>query len=237
MIVGALDRLQVFIGYDSREPLAFSVLAHSIYTRASRPVQIVPLVRSSVTQIYARERGPTESTEFSLTRFLVPYLCDYTGTAVFLDCDMLCRVDIHQLYYEAVRQRDKAVLVCQHDYTPKDAVKFLGQPQTAYPRKNWSSVMVFNNAACRALTPGYVSAASGLDLHRFQWLQDEQIGSLPLEWNYLVGEERQTTAPPKLVHFTLGGPWFPEHVDVEYADEWLLERDRMFYGVREMVVA
>lgn len=227
--------MRIFIGYDTREPIAFSVLAHSIATRATRPVQITPLVRSSLQLYYKRERGPTESTEFSLTRFLVPHLCDYRGWALFMDCDMLARVDVTALYYEHARNGDKAVLVCQHDYAPRDTVKFLGQAQTSYPRKNWSSVMLFNCAECRALTPGYVNSASGLDLHRFAWLRDDQIGSLPLDWNYLVGEDGQTTHEPKVVHFTCGGPWFPDYFDVPYADEWRLERDRMLYGARQQV--
>jgi hypothetical protein len=118
------------------------------------------------------------------------------------------------------------VLACKHDYVPKTERKFLDQVQTKYPRKNWSSVMLFNNARCRALTPEYVNTASGLDLHRFNWLNDEDIGDIPLEWNWLVGEyERKPDV--KIVHYTLGGPYFDEYRDCDYAAEWVEERRLM----------
>jgi hypothetical protein len=212
----------VYIGYDSRESVAFYTLAHSILRRASGPVSITPLMRSQLGSLYTRPRGPTESTEFALTRFLVPALSGYRGWALFMDCDMLCRADILQLQAQIDRQPDKAVLVCQHDYVPKTERKFLDQIQTRYPRKNWSSVMIFNNERCKVLTPEYVNSASGLDLHRFNWLQDSQIGALPLEWNWLVGEYPYR-ADARIVHYTLGGPYFDEYRDCDYAAEWFAE--------------
>ena len=167
--------LNVFIGYDPKESVAFYTLAHSILRRASIPVAIVPLMRSQLGGLYTRERGPTESTEFSLTRFLVPALSNYRGWSVFLDCDMLCRVDIAELAAERERQADKAVLVCKHEYVPKTERKFLGQVQTKYPRKNWSSLMLFNNERCGALSAEYVNATDGLELHRFAWTGDATI--------------------------------------------------------------
>src|SRR5207248_9023642 len=145
--------LQVYIGYDPRESVAFYALAHSIFARSSIPLSIAPLMRRHLGHLYSRPRGPTESTEFSLTRFLVPALSGYRGWSVFMDCDMLCRTDIAALKREMERQSERAVLVCKHDYTPKTERKFLDQVQTRYPRKNWSSVMLFNNERCRALTP------------------------------------------------------------------------------------
>jgi hypothetical protein len=216
---------QVFIGYDSREPTAYHVCAHSILRRASIPVSITPLVRSGL-PMYRRERSATESTEFSLTRFLVPHLCGYKGWALFMDSDMLMRVDIADLIRAADRQRDKAVIVCQHDYDPQGEVKFLGHIQTRYPRKNWSSFMLFRNDLCEALTPHYVNTATGLELHRFTWLVDEAVGSLPLDWNWLVGEY-----PPnpeaKVWHYTLGGPWFEETAQCDHADAWREEYAHM----------
>ena len=220
--------LRVFIGYDSRESIAHHALAHSILRRASIPVSITPLALNQLGSIYKRVRGPTESTEFSLTRFLVPYLSGYEGVSLFMDCDMLCRVDVAALLNEGVDKRsDKSVFVCQHDYTPKSETKFLGQRQTKYPRKNWSSLMMFRNDRCRELTPGYVNSVSGLELHRFAWLKDEDIGSLPLEWNFLVGEKNQSPEPPKILHFTNGGPWIPGYEDVDYAPLWRIERGHM----------
>jgi hypothetical protein len=218
--------LQVYIGYDPREEIAFHVLEHSIMERCSAPVSIAPLDKRKLLQIYKRARGPTESTEFALTRFLVPLLSDFRGWSLFMDCDMLCRADIAELFAHTQSQPDKAVLVCQHDYVPKGSRKFLNQVQTAYPRKNWSSLMLFNNERCRALSADYVNAASGLELHRFAWTDDALIGSLPLEWNWLV-DEYAYRADAKIVHFTRGGPWFPEFEGVDYADEWRGERDAM----------
>lgn len=219
--------LRVFIGYDSREPIALSVLVHSILQRASRPISITPLARHTLAGWYHRARGPTESTEFSLTRFLVPALCDFRGIAVFMDCDMLCRVDLHSVLYELDRQPDAAVLVCQHQYTPCSTSKFLGQVQVAYPCKNWSSFMVFNNSRCQRLTPAYIHQATGLELHRFAWLdRDEDIGSLPLSWNWLVGEY-EPNPDAKILHYTLGGPWFDESDQTDHAADWRAERAAM----------
>ena len=214
--------LNVFIGYDPNESVAFYTLAHSILRRASIPVEIAPLMRSQLGALYTRERGPTESTEFSLTRFLVPALSQYRGWSVFLDCDMLCRVDIAELAAECERHADKAVLVCKHDYVPKTERKFLDQVQTKYPRKNWSSLMLFNNERCGALSAKYVNAAPGLELHRFAWTADATIGDLPLEWNWLVGEYDYNPRA-KIVHYTLGGPYFDDYRDCDYAAEWFDE--------------
>ena len=216
--------LDIHIGFDPREAVAFDTLAHSIQRRASIPVSIKPLVQKDLrdARLYTRERGPTESTEFSLTRFLVPALAGYRGWSLFMDCDMLCRADIAELF--AQRQADKAVLVVKHDYVPKTQRKFLDQVQTKYERKNWSSLMLFNNERCRALTPQYVSSASGLELHRFKWVDDELIGELPKEGNWLV-TEYDYNPNAKIVHYTLGGPWFDAYRECEYAAEWFAERD------------
>jgi hypothetical protein len=218
--------LNVFIGYDPREAVAFHTLAHSILRRASIPVSIAPLVQTQLKGLYTRPRGPTESTEFSLTRFLVPALSGFRGWSIFMDCDMLCRVDIAELAAHAEDQADKAVLVCKHDYVPKTERKFLNQVQTKYPRKNWSSLMIFSNERCRALTPQYVNSAPGLDLHRFVWTDDRAIGALPLEWNWLVGEY-DFNARAKIIHYTLGGPYFEEYRGCDYAEEWFAEFDSM----------
>ena len=218
--------MNLFIGYDPRESVAFYTLAHSILRRASIPVTITALMQSQLEGLYTRTRGPTESTEFSLTRFLVPALSGFRGRSVFMDCDMLCRTDIAGLEAEAQRQPDKAVLVCRHDYVPSTSRKFLDQPQTRYERKNWSSLMVFNNERCRALTPDYVNTAPGLDLHRFRWIPDLEIGALALEWNWLVGEY-EYSEKAKIVHYTIGGPYFPQYRDCDYAQEWFREFESM----------
>lgn len=190
------------------------------------PISIAPLAQSQLRDVYRRTRGPTESTEFSLTRFLVPRLSGFSGWSLFMDCDMLCRFDIAELMKQTERQADKAVLVCKHDYVPKTQRKFLDQVQTRYPRKNWSSLMIFNNARCRSLSADYVNSASGLELHRFAWIEDAAIGELPLEWNWLVGEYACNPAA-KIVHFTIGGPYFAAYRDCDYAAEWFAEFESM----------
>jgi len=218
--------IRIYIGYDPRESVAFYTLAHSISRRSSAPISITPLAQSQLKGMYRRARGPTESTEFSLTRFLVPALSEYRGWSIFMDCDMLCRADIAELLAETEKQRDKAILVCKHDYVPKTSRKFLDQVQTKYVRKNWSSVMLFNNERCRALTADYVNSASGLDLHRFAWMEEAAIGELPLEWNWLVGEYDYNPRA-KIVHFTIGGPYFDAYRDCDYSDEWFTEFESM----------
>lgn len=213
------EPLKIFIGWDSKEPAAFAVLAHSILKRATIPVAIVPLTRQSIQDVYTRQRGPTEATEFSLSRFLVPHLSGYKGHSVFLDSDMLCRVDLLELWLHILAHPDKALLCCQHDYVPKQLTKFNGNEQTKYPRKNWSSVMVFDNAKCTALTPDYVNTATGLQLHRFQWLSDAQIGALPMTFNWLVGEY-EPNPDAKLLHYTNGSPCFKEYATCDHADMW-----------------
>jgi hypothetical protein len=178
----------VFIGWDPHESIAASVLAHSIQRRSSKPVAITEIRLGQLKDVFSRTRHPLQSTEFSFSRFLVPYLCNYEGFGIFMDCDMLCQGDIAELW--AMRDPDKAVQVVKHDYQPKEATKFLNQPQTLYAKKNWSSVIIFNNAKCQALTPEYVNTATGLELHQFKWLgSDDEIGDLPERWNYLVRTE------------------------------------------------
>lgn len=218
------DPLRIFVGWDSKEPVAYHVLCHSIISRATVPVTIAPLTQHVLRSagLYTRERGTTESTEFSLTRFLVPALSEYKGWSLFMDCDMLVKADITELWLYGIVNPTSPVSCCQHDYTPSDTTKFLGQPQTAYPRKNWSSVMLFNNELCKNLTPAYVNQASGLDLHRFNWATGP-IGEIPLEWNWLVGEYPKNPQAKNL-HYTLGGPWFSDYADCDHADLWRREQ-------------
>lgn len=212
--------IRVFIGFDSREPVAYHVAAHSLLTTASGPVAIIPLVQNQLrtSGLYTRERGKTEATEFSMTRFLVPYLSDYAGISIFMDCDMVVKEDIYNVLHP-IAGTNKAVFVCQHDYTPKSEIKMDGQTQTTYPRKNWSSFMVFLNGRCNRLTPHYVNTASGLELHRFHWTEDNAIGALPLEWNWLVGEYPHNDEA-KILHYTNGGPWFTDYRKCDHAADW-----------------
>lgn len=225
--------IRVFIGYDSREAVAFHVLSHSIHSRASKPVMIAPLMLSELKAVFTREAHPLQSTDFSFSRFLVPYLSNYEGWSLFCDCDMLMLDDISKLW--DVRDENYAVQVVKHDHKPSEEKKFLDQPQSKYEKKNWSSVVLFNNAKCQALTPEYVNTATGLELHQFKWLEDDSlIGELPHRWNHLV--DYDPTVPDdevSLLHYTEGGPYFEEYKDCSYADLWFKERDNMSYAGRD----
>jgi len=218
--------LKIMIGFDQSESVAMHVLIHSILARASKPVSITPIYLNNIRDVYTKQRDPKQSNEFSFTRFLTPYLSNYEGWSLFLDCDMMLRTDIAELFELA--DPDKAVMVVKHHYTPTTDRKYLGAVQYRYPRKNWSSVMLFNNSKCKALTPEYVNHASAMELHRFAWTEDALIGALPLEWNHLVSEY-----PPnknaKIVHWTIGGPYFKEYQDVEFADQWRTEYQSMVH--------
>ena len=224
--------INVFIGFDPREAVSYSVLAYSIQSRASQPVSITPLMLSQLGGVLTRERHPLQSTDFSFSRFLVPHLSNYAGWSLFMDCDMLMLQDIASLW--KLLDDRYAVMVVKHHHVPKETVKFLGEPQSKYEKKNWSSVMLFNNSRCRALTPDYVNTASGLELHQFKWLRgDELIGALPDRWNHLVGYN-----PPRrdaaVAHYTLGGPYFDDYRNCEYSKEWFAERDAMLRTVSKV---
>jgi hypothetical protein len=218
--------LRVFIGWDVREREAYDVCRFSLERHSSIPLIIRPLIRRTLIREGLFWRNPNEAaaTEFAFTRFLVPYLANYTGHALFVDCDFLFTADIAELI--AAVDPDKAVSVVKHDYTPRGSVKMDGQPQVDYPRKNWSSLMVFNcgHPDVKALKPRMVSEAPAAVLHRFRWLRDGDIGELPKTWNWLVGE--YDAISPEIVdalHFTNGGPWFPNCQGVDYADLWRAE--------------
>lgn len=219
--------IPIVIGYDKDESGTAYVLAHSLQKNSSIPVSITFLNRKTLRGIFTRERGPLESTDFSISRFLVPYLFDFTGHAIFMDCDILCRDDVAKLW----AWRDHyAVRVVKHQYTPTEETKFLGNVQTKYERKNWSSVMLFNNEKCKVLTPEYVNTASGLDLHQFKWLGE--IGDLPKHWNHLV-DVYPLDHQASLVHFTKGGPWLKEYENCDYHTDWNTENMDMNYKKSE----
>lgn len=218
--------IRVFIGHDHVEEAAYHVCASSIIRHATRPVSISPISNKVLGGLINRPRDQKQSNEFSFSRFLTPYLCGYEGWAIFVDCDIIFREDISKLW--ALRDPRFAIQVCQHDYVPRDATKYLGNTQHAYPRKNWSSVMLMNASRCKALTPRYVNTASGLELHRFHWLQDDEIGELPLKWNWLVGEYPENP-DAAVYHYTVGGPWFREYGDCDHSDLWREEFGYAFH--------
>lgn len=218
---------KVFIGYDSREDIAYQVARHSLLRHTQSNVSVHPIRQESVRELglYTRPVDATATTEFSLTRFLTPYLAAQAeGWVLFTDCDFLFTTDITNVL-EGLDPA-KAVYVVQHEYQPAHDIKMDGQKQTRYPRKNWSSFILFNLAHpdVQALTPDVVNSVSPAFLHRFQWVQDDaHIGSLELDWNFLEGEYERPEATPRVIHYTNGGPWFAEWQSVDFADLWFAE--------------
>ena len=221
--------INVFIGFDPVESVAWHTMTHSIFTRSSRPVALIPINLTNLKNIYTRERDPKQSNEFSFTRFLVPYLNDYDGYAIYFDCDMMLRTDINEIFDAVTKDPGKAVYIVKHDYEPKNEIKYLNTFQYKYPRKNWSSVILWDcsHPSNKSVTAEYVNNASAMELHRFLWLKDDEIGELDVRWNWLVGEY---TAPPndvKNVHWTVGGPYYEEYKNVDFSQEWLAEKGAM----------
>lgn len=197
--------MNIYIGYDKAEQEMFEVCCYSIKLHTTIDVNIIKLdtevLRSA--KIYSRERTNQQATDFSFSRFLVPYLNNYQDWAMFVDCDFIFTKDLAELF--SFINGDFSVMCCQHkDYIPKLEVKMNGQLQATYPRKNWSSLMLFNcsHPSAKTLTPEIINKESGKYLHRFEWCKDEEIGSLPLEWNFLVGEYEPQR--PAAAHFTNG---------------------------------
>lgn len=221
------EPVRIFIGHDEIEEVAYHVLTHSILKYASAPVMIMPIELDHLRTLLPRPKDPRQSNSFSFTRFLVPWLCNYEGFAIYMDSDMMLRTDIAKLWWQ--RDFRRSVQVVKHNYTPKSATKYLGNAQDAYPMKNWSSLMVFNCQKCKNLTPSFVNAASGLELHQFHWADKYEVGELHPDWNWLVGEY-DYNPEAKIVHWTNGGPWFSGNEGVEYSGEWYNSYHSMHYA-------
>lgn len=217
--------IPIFIGYDPRDAVSFSVLCNSIIRLSSQPVSIIPLNLKNL-PMYV-EKHTDGSTEFSYSRFLVPCLADYTGWAIYMDCDMLLLDDISKLW--ALQDPKYAVQCVQHQYSTKQSVKFLGNENRSYPRKNWSSMMLFNceHPALKLLTPQLISSSTGSYLHQFEWLDDLHIGSLSTDWNWLP-DEHGVNDFAKIIHYTLGSPHFEEYKHTPMSEYWFKEYDLIY---------
>jgi len=216
--------LNIFIGYDTREDIAYQVCAHAILKNTPNS-NVQPLVLQDLKnkKLYWRDTDKLGSTEFTFSRFLIPYLVDYKGWALFCDSDIIYQKDLNELF--ALTDDKYAVMCVQHDYTPKEGLKMDGKKQTIYPRKNWSSVVLWNCAhpSNRQIDLNIVNdpETTGAYLHRFSWLKDEEIGSIPVEWNWLVGWYKEPEdGKPKGIHYTEGGPWFENYRNCEYHKIW-----------------
>ena len=214
--------MKVFVGYDTREDIAYQVCKHSIVSK--QPLaEVHPLKQNELREAgwYTRPIDKLGSTEFTFTRFLIPELTNFEGWALFMDCDMILTTDIKELFDQA---DDRYAVMCvQHDYKVQEGYKMDGQKQTVYPRKNWSSVVLWNCAhpSNKTVTTDLVNdeKTTGKYLHRFSWLKDEEIGELDHTWNYLVGVYNDYEKP-NLIHYTEGGPWFENYRDCEFHQLW-----------------
>lgn len=202
--------IPVYVGYDPREAICYHVFCQSIIEQSSIPVAFIPLHGPLLSNFDGQQDG---SNAFIYSRYLIPYLCGYKGWALFVDGDMIVLDDIAKLW--ALRDDKYAALVVKHDYRTQHARKYCGTPlendNLDYPRKNWSSVVLWNcgHPSNRILSRDFVAEAGGKFLHRFQWLNDDEIGDLPKEWNHLI-LEYENDKNAKLLHHTLGTPAF-EH--------------------------
>lgn len=235
--------LPIYVGYDQREHVAYEVCKHSLERTSSRPVFVQPIIQDKLRHmgLYRRgfhQRGGVNyddidgkpfSTEFSFTRFLVPALTQYSGWALFCDCDMLFRENIQKLF--ALRDDKYACMVVKHVHEPDEGIKMDDQVQQRYHRKNWSSFVLWNcsHPANFTLTPEAVNTETGGWLHAFGWLKDDEIGGLPETWNWLEGWSKPPIEGlgPANVHYTRGGPWFDDYRNVAYAKEWIAERQML----------
>jgi hypothetical protein len=212
-----VDTIRLVVGFDQREAVAYHVFCQSVLEKASAPVSFLPLVRGSIPGYV--EYHSDGSNHFTYSRFLVPYLFDYNGWAIFVDGDMVCNDDILRLW--AMRDETKAVMVAKHEYISKHSVKYLGNHNRNYPRKNWSSVVLWNcsHPSNLILTPDFISSKDGAFLHRFHWLNEDLIGEIPLLWNWLA-TEYDAINDASLIHYTLGTPCFLDYRCSDMSDYW-----------------
>ncbi len=222
---------RIFIGYDSRMPIASDVLKYSLEKHSSAPLDIVVLnLKNLEREIgFKRPQDPLQSTEFTYTRFLVPYLCGYKGHALFMDNDMLCLADINEIF--DLDMSSSWLRVVKHDHRPTNTIKMDGRVQTSYPRKNWSSFMLLNCEKLTMWTKEAVETQPAKWLHRFEPVPDACVGNIPDTWNVLDRYDANT----KLIHYTDGGPWFENYKNHPYGDVWFKYQEE--YMARNAVKA
>jgi lipopolysaccharide biosynthesis glycosyltransferase len=224
------EKINIVVGFDQRESVAYHTFTQSVIDKASLPVMFIPLAINTLKDY--KETHSDKSNDFVYSRFLTPYLNDFKGWAIFADGDMMCQADIKELW--DLKDETKALLVVKHSYQTKAHRKYLGNINHNYPRKNWSSIILWNcaHAKHKILTPAFVANQTGKFLHRFSWLDDNDIGELPLEWNWLA-IEYPDNRKAKLIHYTLGTPCFKDYQDTEMSDIWHNGYKRMVGGIQE----
>ena len=232
-----ISRMKVFIGHDPREQEAYDVCEFSIKTRSALSVE--PLVSSKIPE-YLRPREPHQSTDFTYTRFFVPHLMKHEGWALFCDCDFLFLKSPAEILLDNPHLKDYPVSVVKHpQYIPRSEMKMDDIPQNSMWRKNWASLILFNcnHPSNKVLTPEYVNTTFGRNLHQFSWLEDDEIGSIPMNWNVL--DDYYLIDDPAAIHYTDGGPWFEKYQDTTYSNLWKIEKlnyDRSKASINTTVV-
>ena len=223
-------KVKIYIGFDQRESIAYHAFVQSLIDHASIPLDITPLAVKTLKGY--EEKHKDKSNDFVYSRFLTPFLNDFKGWAIFVDGDMICQTDIKELL--DLRDGSKALQVVKHDYKTKANQKYLGNINQDYPRKNWSSVILWNctHPKHKILTPDFIANQTGKYLHRFSWLEDEEIGELPKEWNWLATEYPKNEQA-NIIHYTLGTPCFKDYRDAEMSDIWFKKYDRLNDGMEE----
>ena len=223
-------KVKIYIGFDQRESVAYHTFVQSLIDNASIPLQITPLAIKNLNGY--EEKHQDKSNDFVYSRFLTPFLNEFEGWAIFADGDMVCQTDIKELL--ELRDDSKALQVVKHDYKTKAHQKYLGNINQDYPRKNWSSVILWNckHPKHKILTPDFIANQSGKYLHRFSWLADDDIGELPKEWNWLA-TEYPNNEQANIIHYTLGTPCFKDYRDAEMSDIWLKKHKRVNDGMEE----
>jgi lipopolysaccharide biosynthesis glycosyltransferase len=218
----------MIVGFDQREAIAYHTFTQSIIEKSSVPVSVTPLAINSLKNY--KENHTDRSNDFVYSRFLTPYLNNFQGWSIFADGDMICQADIKELW--DLRDESKAVLVVKHNYQTKQNIKYLGNMNENYPKKNWSSLILWNcgHPKHKILTPEFISNQSGKYLHRFSWLDEEDIGELPIEWNWLA-IEYPINASAKIIHYTLGTPCFKNYKDTDMAEIWINTYKRALQGL------
>ena len=220
--------IKVVIGFDQREAVAYHVFCQSIIQKTSMPLQFIPLAMNTLAGY--RETHHDKSNDFIYSRFLTPYLNQFDGWAIFMDGDMICQADLKELW--DLKDESKALMVVKHDYQTKAHIKYLGNINENYPRKNWSSVILWNckHPKNKLLTPEFISNQTGKYLHRFSWLEDGDIGDLPTEWNWLAIEYPENHHA-KLIHYTLGTPCLKDYKNTDMANIWYETHEKSLEGL------
>ena len=224
-------KINIYVGFDQKEAVAYHVFCQSLIDNSSLPLKISPIALKNLQQY--DEKHTDRSNDFVYSRFLIPFLNNFNGWALFVDGDMICQSDIKELF--DLRDDSKAVMVVKHNYETKQEKKYLGNINENYPRKNWSSVILWNcnHSKHKILTPTFVSEQTGKFLHRFSWLEDKDIGELPLEWNWLAIEYEDNTKA-KIIHYTLGTPCFSDYKNTAMAEIWYKYYSRLNNGMEDL---